>query len=120
VTGGIIGKVLTKTDLPYNNDGHLGPAGDWGKIFEKLCRKQICHTILLVTWDLLVTGGIIRKIMTKTDLPYNTGGDPGPAVDLGNYWKSYDENTSSIQYCKLPGTCYLTCLTRLTILYNLC
>jgi hypothetical protein len=51
-----------------------------------------------VTWDLLVTGEIIRKIMTKTDLPYNTAGDLGPAGDWGNYSKSYGENRSSIQY----------------------
>jgi hypothetical protein len=34
-----------------------------------------------MTWDLLVTEEIIRKIMTKTDLPYNTADDLGPAGD---------------------------------------
>jgi len=93
--GEIIRKGMTKTYLPYNSGGHLGPAGDSGKLFEKLWRKQICHTILLVTWDLLVTGEIIRKGMTKTDFPYNTAGYLGPAGDCGNYSKSYDENRSS-------------------------
>jgi hypothetical protein len=35
-----------------------------------------------------VTEEIIRKIMTKTDLPYNTADDLGPAGDWGNYWKA--------------------------------
>ena len=87
----------------------MGPAGDWGnypksydenrsaiqywwwpgtcwwlgKFFEKIWRKQICHTIhlLMVTWDL-------------------------PAGDWGNYSKRYDENRSAIQYCWWPGTCW--------------
>jgi hypothetical protein len=82
VAGEIIRKVMTKTDLPYNNAGYLGPAGVWGKLFEKLWRKQICHTskILLVTWDLLVAGEIIRKVMTKKDLPHNTASYLGPAI----------------------------------------
>jgi hypothetical protein len=46
-----------------------------------------------------VTGEIIGKIMTKTDLPYNTAGDPGPAGDWEIYWKGYDEHRSAIQYC---------------------
>jgi hypothetical protein len=133
VTGEIIRKVMTKTDLPYNSAGHLGPAGDSEKLSEKLWRKQICHTILLVAWDLLVTRGnysksydenrstiqycwlprtcwwlaeIIRKVMTKTDLPYDTAGHLGPSGDWGNYSKSYDENRSSIQYCWSLGTCW--------------
>jgi hypothetical protein len=35
---------------------------------------------MLVTWDQLVTGEIIRKDMTKTDLPYNTTSYLGPAI----------------------------------------
>jgi hypothetical protein len=46
----------------------------------------------------MVTGGIIRKVMTKTDLPYNSGGELGPAGDWGNFPKRYDENRSAIQY----------------------
>jgi hypothetical protein len=41
-------------------------------------------------------GEIIRKVMTKIDLPYNTAGDLRPAGDWGNYSKSYDENRSAI------------------------
>jgi hypothetical protein len=71
---------MTKTDLPYNTAGDLGPAGDCGRLCEKLWRKQICHILLvLVTWDLLVT--------------------------VGNYSKNYDENRSAIQYCWWPRTC---------------
>ena len=43
--------------------------------------------IVLVTWDLLVTGEIIRKVMTKTDLPYNTAGDLRPAGDSGKLFE---------------------------------
>ena len=60
--------------------GDMRRAGDCGKLCEKLWRKQICHTILLTTWDLLVTEEIIGKARPKTDLPYNTAGDLGPAI----------------------------------------
>ena len=75
-TGEITRKLMRKTDLPYNSAGDLGTAGDCGRLCEKLWRKQICpwicHTILLVTWDQLVTAG--------------------------DYAKNYDENRSAIHY----------------------
>ena len=121
--GEIIRKVMTKTDLPYNTAGYLGHAGEWGKLFEKLCRKQICHTILLVilnplallNWpDPLRPDLVFINIITfgKLSLLPKNGLGRRPSRFLTicakksgtkiKYWRSYSNSTTQITPCGDP------------------
>jgi hypothetical protein len=48
-------------------------------------------------------GEIIRKVMTKTDLQYDTTGDMGPAGDWGNFSKKVMKKIPDLPYDTCTG-----------------